>query len=214
MLNAVKTTLLFLIGIVLVACGPFWEVAKNPDLEGPSWDVRLELPIVGRTDQSRIIPIELLGFTMFEGPVSLLQELMEEVGPIEFELPTEAQDFMGKWILRAEIFAEMEYRLSFGADVTILFSKDRDSLFSDPGHVQSIILPLCEPEESVITTISLDFDLSDLELLEILSGEMFIGASVTLIVPEGETRMYMDTSHYIWPKIWASVDVRISPELK
>ena len=216
-MKSAKTILVIISTLFLVissSCGPFWELAKDPDIQGPSWDVSVELPVVGKTEKTRIVPIELLfkELKRFEGPVSLVQDQIEKVGPIEIELPTETEDLIGKWIIRAEIFVELEYLMPFGATVTISFSKDRDSVFSEPSYRSSVHLPLRDVEGTVVSTVfSLDFDFTEELLVETLSGEMFVGASVILIVPEGETRIYIDTNHYIWPKIWAVADVRVNP---
>lgn len=212
--------------MIISSCGPFWELAKDPDTQGPSWDVSLELPIVGRTDETRIIVLEYiaeyLGYpgsiTYLQVPAKTVEEMLKEVGPIEVELPTEAGDLAGTWIRRVKLLAEIEYVLAFGADVSIYLSDDLGKLFSDPVYERTVRLPLSEGLDTSSALIELDFDLSQEEIRSLLSGTMFVGASVELILPEGSKTVEIwndkkkDIIHFVWPKIWALADVRVNPQ--
>lgn len=221
MRNTLKVSfLLLLVGLILSGCGPFWDLTRDPDVSGPSWDVTVELPIAGKTEETRIEVLkyvaEYLGLPFdikrYEGPVALIDDMLDEIGPIDIELPAETEDLVGKWILHAEIFADIEYVLPFGADVTISFSEDRASLFSDPAYKRTVRLPLSGLETAASTLISLDFDLTQEELQSLFKGVIFIGASAELLLPEGALTIIIDRSHYIWPKVWATVDARVNPK--
>ncbi len=225
-MKSAKTILVIISTLFLVissSCGPFWELAKDPDIQGPSWDVSVELPVVGKTDETRIIILEYiaeyLGYpvniTYLEVPAKTVEEVLKEVGPIEVELPTEAGDLAGTWIRHAKLLAEIEYLLVFGANVSIYLSDDRGELFSDPVYERTVRLPLSEGSDPSSALIELDFDLTLEEIQNLLKGTMFVGVSVELLLPEGSTTVEIynkeEIIHYVWPKIWAVADVRINP---